>query len=170
MWQYNYGPELAHHGIKGMRWGVRRFQNKDGTLTAAGRKRASKAYKKEADKVTSELNRTAESRYINAYNKAADYMNRKGIDKFNAEQQKKHGKNYSERDGYEDDFMKAFDDALTSFYNQSLNDFYKSNKHYQESKRLVDKYGMTKWDDLAKANEDAVAEVRSIVEKQKKYD
>lgn len=31
--------ELKHYGIKGMRWGVRRFQNKDGTLTAAGKKR-----------------------------------------------------------------------------------------------------------------------------------
>jgi len=30
---------LEHHGIKGMRWGVRRFQNKDGTLTAAGKRR-----------------------------------------------------------------------------------------------------------------------------------
>ncbi len=31
--------ELAHHGIHGMKWGVRRFQNKDGSLTAAGKKR-----------------------------------------------------------------------------------------------------------------------------------
>lgn len=30
---------LAHHGIKGQRWGVRRFQNEDGSLTAAGRKK-----------------------------------------------------------------------------------------------------------------------------------
>lgn len=31
--------ELYHHGIKGQRWGIRRFQNRDGTLTEAGRKR-----------------------------------------------------------------------------------------------------------------------------------
>lgn len=33
--------ELRHHGIKGMKWGVRRYQNKDGSLTAAGKKRYS---------------------------------------------------------------------------------------------------------------------------------
>ena len=31
--------QLYHWGIKGMKWGVRRYQNKDGTLTAAGQKR-----------------------------------------------------------------------------------------------------------------------------------
>lgn len=33
--------ELYHHGIKGMKWGVRRYQNEDGSLTSAGRKRYS---------------------------------------------------------------------------------------------------------------------------------
>lgn len=39
MWHYIYPNELYHWGIKGMKLGVRRFQNKDGTLTPAGRRR-----------------------------------------------------------------------------------------------------------------------------------
>lgn len=38
-WVYTRSNELQHHGIKGQKWGVRRFQNKDGSLTPAGEKR-----------------------------------------------------------------------------------------------------------------------------------
>lgn len=34
--------ELYHHGVKGQKWGIRRFQNKDGSLTKAGLKRRAK--------------------------------------------------------------------------------------------------------------------------------
>lgn len=45
--------ELEHWGTKGMRWGIRRYQNKDGTLTPAGRKRYQKelAKLKEKEKI-----------------------------------------------------------------------------------------------------------------------
>lgn len=44
------GTCLVHHGIKGQKWGVRRFQNPDGTLTEAGKKRYQKEFYKQLKK------------------------------------------------------------------------------------------------------------------------
>jgi hypothetical protein len=39
--------ELYHYGVKGMKWGIRRYQNSDGSLTSAGKKRARKEYRED---------------------------------------------------------------------------------------------------------------------------
>ena len=43
-----YSSELYHHGVKGMKWGVRRYQNEDGTFTAKGKQHSS-LYKRLTD-------------------------------------------------------------------------------------------------------------------------
>lgn len=52
--------ELYHHGVKGMRWGVRRFQNRDGTLTAEGKQhllsKSSGYHEKHNDDITFKKN------------------------------------------------------------------------------------------------------------------
>ena len=62
--------ELYHWGIKGMKWGVRRYQNSDGSLTAAGRKRLEKKdqkwAKRNTDKITAKAKK-ASQKELNAY-------------------------------------------------------------------------------------------------------
>ena len=154
-----------HYGVLGMKWGVRRYQNADGSLTAAGKKKISATYKKEADKVTRELTKNYNNMWLKAYNKSADVMNNGEIDRFNKEQEKKYGKDFAKRSGYEDDYRKMFEEEFSKTMNKSLLEFYDSNKNYQKAKSLVDKYGMEKWDDFAKSNADIIRELRDIVEK-----
>lgn len=69
MWTYNYArspDELYHHGIKGMKWGVRRYQNKDGSLTSAGKKRYNQNDWSDDAKEASNLKKKSVSQMSNA--------------------------------------------------------------------------------------------------------
>jgi uncharacterized protein YnzC (UPF0291/DUF896 family) len=48
------GDELYHHGIKGQKWGERRYQNEDGTLTEAGKRRYARRSTRELNKLEEE--------------------------------------------------------------------------------------------------------------------
>ena len=65
---------LAHHGIKGQKWGVRNYQNEDGSLTEAGKTRYArgKQYRKErVTEYTKEYNKLIKSKeYTNKANEA----------------------------------------------------------------------------------------------------
>lgn len=54
---------LAHHGIKGQKWGVRRYENPDGTLTEAGKLRYGRAERKEWKRSAKENYREAKKKF-----------------------------------------------------------------------------------------------------------
>ena len=71
--------ELYHHGVKGMKWGVRRYQNKDGSLTTAGKKKEYKKSLKSDKKIRRDLElKTYDSaRFANAYSKKSKSYSKK---------------------------------------------------------------------------------------------
>jgi hypothetical protein len=77
MWQYNYTNELAHYGILGMKWGVRRTPAQLGHLT----KKDNKWVKKNTDKVTAKARKKSSKelmKYANELMKDPNAVNKSG--------------------------------------------------------------------------------------------
>lgn len=92
--EYSEIKELYHHGIKGQKWGVRRFQNEDGSLTPAGKKRyeSQKAILTGVSDIankSSEMLRsnTGSKRVSKNYSNLTDEELRKRVNRLNLERQ-----------------------------------------------------------------------------------
>ena len=93
---------LPHYGVKGMKWGVRRYQNKDGSLTAAGKKRRNKkpGERVDAPKVTTTSTAWG-SRRVLEYTNKANTAEKAELDKI--------------ADDYDFDEAYKFDDELAKY-------------------------------------------------------
>ena len=99
-----YNSELYHHGIQGMKWGVRRYQNEDGSLTEEGKRRYN-TYSEKAERAEGRLKaanaeidraREAKQKYKDAKND--EFMRKSGEAKrLKKEAKKLNSKRNSER-------------------------------------------------------------------------
>lgn len=124
--------ELLHWGIKGMKWGVRRYQNKDGTLTPAGKKRYNAKSESDAKSMSdqelrSKINRmNLEKRYVNLSKNLSKNTNSKTSRVLNtASKLAKIGSDAAGKitnDGYK---LKNLDNQKTKTVGQQLDALYK---------------------------------------------
>ena len=163
--------ELYHHGIKGQRWGIRRFQNEDGTLTAAGKKRAGRYERKSKEydewfsrRDKSLLRKRADSRdsisrsydrKIYKYDEKIKYGNKSDAkkqkliskrDSTKAKQQAKL-KDFDEGTAYIKEAMKKRKENYTNVWNQKMKAVYdpsiKNSPEYKRAKKYFNRQNIS---------------------------
>nr|DAH12825.1 MAG TPA: antitoxin [Caudoviricetes sp.] len=125
-----YEPYLAHFGVKGMKWGVRRYENTDGTLNAEGKQRVARKYEKEVIKSMIQQ-QYAKPRIVKDANKRFARNIRA----------RKYDPNA--------DVQEVYNRELT----RSHTNYALSNKHYKKARKLVNRYGAENISDVAVENE-----------------
>ena len=149
---YYYESELYHHGIKGQKWGIRRYQNEDGTLTAEGKRRSSQ-YNRAVNQYNREYERFAPNIYLKAYNKTVDEYNNGKIDEYN----KTHNPD-------DKDYVSAYEEMFNRDLHENLDryiyTYMSASVLHQKVNKLVDKYMLDQYDEFAKKNKEVYEELR----------
>lgn len=143
--------EIYHHGIKGQKWGVRRYQNKDGSLTPAGKKRASN---KDIREYKKQVRKEIEDGY--ASERAAIRAEREKADQEYKEYVKKHNLLDEDSADYWDDYEKRSEvyDKATEIYDKAYEREYNLDmaKSKQVADRLVERFGKERMDKFEKSD------------------
>jgi len=159
----DYSDSLAHHGIKGQKWGVRRFQNPDGTYTKEGRKRRGHAGSKDSRNLVKSTkdyinNAKAASHRLSKFKEenpeltnwdngtpiAYKYAtaNRKEKKRLDSKLDSDTLKKVQEYKKLYDDFNESTVEGENGQSNA------KWQKYYDDSKKYIDKYGHKKYQEL----------------------
>ena len=138
---------LAHHGIKGQKWGVRRFQNPDGTLTAAGKRR---------------LKPLSDYETISRKNSERLYSEAEKIKRTNESMHQR----YDGKDGWKHYAEDAYPNSTAEDYGMSEKDFKKWMSSELASNMALsdaqDKNDYEKYYNAAKAWEDTALKLKNV--------
>ena len=163
-----YGNALAHHGIKGQRWGIRRYQNEDGSLTLAGRARymngngdLNKAGKKYISEQYSKLQKKSNRAYKKYSRKIDDKAKDRTLDEVI---DRAVDKSVDSADAWNDFYNKTY----VKNYNDLVGEFYKNDKSYQKALNLIKKYDMTSWNKTVKAEYANILSIENQIASMKK--
>lgn len=148
---------LTHHGIKGQKWGIRRFENEDGSLTDEGYLRYYGHTRKEHNPKTAKLTKKGEKRlkkytnkvkdnYIKTYNRSADKFNEK-IDEIN---DRKEFRNADFSNGFDSKIGQRYLKEVAKLeYDSSYSSFLEVNGNFLD-------YGKQMADEFATANAQSI--------------
>lgn len=126
-----HSQELYHHGIKGMKWGVRRYQNKDGSLTLAGKKRLRKDLQDAGVAQKYKTMKTAQNKHDSNIEKV--YRDKPSDYRASKEEARKMDKSFKEASRKTSDYYDTVDKVVNNFINEH------GNKRVSDVKAMSDK-------------------------------
>lgn len=147
-----YSNSLAHHGIIGQRWGVRRYQNEDGSLTPAGKKR----YLNPDGSIKSDRKADKLADKAKFYDKYGDKLAERGKKRKAMKNWKKSEKTQTKLEEYNKKKSEEFDEEKYNEYNKNAEaEAWKQQAKAQVESQLGYKPGSIKTsEDAAKIYED----------------
>ena len=140
--------ELYHHGIRGMKWGVRRFQKADGSLTSAGKKRYSDDVDKAKENLKKEKRKLRESqRSVTAVGNLKGFADATAVGIKRIQSANKIGDEYNkavERHNKVKESYKKADQKLAIAKAEKKVDKYRDNekKEFKAYRKEMQKYGI----------------------------